>query len=160
MFLTLGLLVFPSRLPAVFGIGLLSALWLMLVARPVSVFTSLMLSRFGWRDKTFLSWAGLRGAVPIILATYPLLAGIPQAELFFDIVFFVVLTSVLLQGTSLPFVARWLRVDVPMAPRRVYPLEYSRVGGLRSELRDLPRSAGIGIRTARPSSSLGCRPHS
>ena len=137
MFLTLGLLVFPSRLPAVFGIGLLSALWLMLVARPVSVFTSLMLSRFGWRDKTFLSWAGLRGAVPIILATYPLLAGIPQAELFFDIVFFVVLTSVLLQGTSLPFVARWLRVDVPMAPRRVYPLEYSRVGGLKSELRDL-----------------------
>jgi len=147
MFLTLGLLVFPSRLPAVFGIGLLSAIWLMLVARPVSVFASLTLSRFDWRDKTFLSWAGLRGAVPIVLATYPLIAGIPQAELFFDIVFFVVLTSVLLQGTSLPFVARWLRVDTPPLPRRVYPLEYSPVGGLKSELRDLlipPESDFVG----------------
>lgn len=137
MFLTLGLLVFPSRLPAVFGIGLLSAVWLMLIARPVSVFASLALSRFDWRDKTFLSWAGLRGAVPIILATYPLLAGIPHADLFFDIVFFVVLTSVLLQGTSLPFVARWLRVDTPAVPQRVYPIEYSPDSGLKSELRDL-----------------------
>ena len=147
MFLTLGLLVFPSRLPAVFGIGLVSAVWLMFVARPVSVFASLVLSRFNWREKTFLSWAGLRGAVPIILATYPLLAGIPQADLFFDIVFFVVLTSVLLQGTSLPFAARWLRVDAPMLPKRVYPIEYSPGAGLKSELRDLfipPESGFVG----------------
>ena len=137
MFLTLGLLVFPSRLPAVFGIGLLSAMWLMFVARPVSVFISLAFSRFGWRQKAFLSWVGLRGAVPIILATYPLLAGIPQSDLFFDIVFFVVLTSVLLQGVSLPFAARWLRVDAPLPPRRVYPIEYSPMAGLKSELREL-----------------------
>jgi len=138
MFLALGLLVFPSRLVPVMGIGLLIAACLMFVARPVSVFLGLLPSALGWREKTFVSWVGLRGAAPIILATFPLLAGVPQADLIFNVVFFVVLTSVLLQGTSLPLAARWLRTDAPAAPRRAYPIEYTPVGGFRSELKELP----------------------
>jgi cell volume regulation protein A len=67
------------------------------------------------REKAFVSWAGLRGAVPIVLATYPLLAGLPNAQIIFDIVFFSVLASVLLQGTTIPLVARWLHVSAPSA---------------------------------------------
>ncbi|HNS50852.1 MAG TPA: potassium/proton antiporter [Anaerolineae bacterium] len=142
MFLALGLLVFPSRIVPVAGAGLAIAACLMLVARPIAVFATLLLSRLSWREKAFISWVGLRGAVPVILATYPLLAGIPQAELLFNAVFFVVLTSVLLQGTSLPLVARWLKVDAPVAPRRVYPIEYTPMSGLSSELKELPVPPG------------------
>lgn len=138
MFLTLGLLVFPSRLASVIGVGMLIAVCLIFVARPLGAFVSLAFSSFTLREKTFISWVGLRGAVPIILATYPLLARIPQADLIFNIVFFVVLTSVLLQGTSIAPVARWLRVDAPIAPKRIYPLEFRPVKGLKSELKELP----------------------
>ena len=120
MFLTLGLLVFPSRLVPIIGVGLLIAGWLMFVARPISIFMGLMPSALNWREKTFISWVGLRGAAPIILATFPLLAGLQQANLIFNVVFFVVLTSVLLQGTSIPLIARWLKVDAPAIPKRVY----------------------------------------
>ena len=137
MFLTLGLLVFPSRLFPVVGAGLLIAGCLMFIARPISVFACLLPSSLNWREKTFISWVGLRGAVPIILATFPLLARIPQADLIFNIIFFVVLTSVLLQGTSIPLLARWLRVDAPVIPKRIYPIEYTPIGGLKSELREL-----------------------
>jgi len=113
MFLTLGLLVFPSRLLAIIGAGLLMTLFLTFVARPVSVFASLLFARMTLREKAFVSWAGLRGAVPIVLATFPLLAGVPNAQVIFDIVFFTVLASVLLQGTTIPLVARWLRVTAP-----------------------------------------------
>lgn len=138
MFLTLGLLVFPSRLVPIIGIGLLVAGCLMFVARPVSVFVGLLPGALSWREKTLISWVGLRGAAPIILATFPLLAGLEQAGLIFNVVFFVVLTSVLLQGTSIPLVARWLRVDAPAIPKRVYPIEYTPMGGLKSELKELP----------------------
>lgn len=138
MFLTLGLLVFPSRLVPVIGIGLLIAGCLMFIARPVSIFVGLLLSTLNWREKAFLSWVGLRGAVPIILATFPLLARIPQADLIFNVIFFVVLTSVLLQGTSIPLMARWLGVDAPAVPKRVYPIEYTPMGGLKSDLKELP----------------------
>jgi cell volume regulation protein A len=138
MFLTLGLLVFPSRLVPIMGIGLLIAGCLMIIARPVSIFLGLLPSALNWREKTFASWVGLRGAVPIILATFPLLAGLQQADLIFNVIFFVVLTSVLLQGTSLPLVARWLGVDAPAIPKRVYPIEYTPMGGLKSELKELP----------------------
>lgn len=138
MFLALGLLVFPSRIVPVAGAGLAIAACLVFLARPISVFVTLLPSRLSWREKAFISWVGLRGAVPVILATYPLLAGIPQAELLFNAVFFVVLTSVLLQGTSLPLVARWLKVEAPALPKRVYPIEYTRMSGLRSELEELP----------------------
>jgi len=142
MFLTLGLLVFPSQLLPVIGVGILIALWLMFVARPLAVFASLIGSKMAAREKTLISWVGLRGAVPIILATYPRVAGLPSAPLIFNIVFFVVLASVLLQGTTIPRVARWLRVEAPLAPKRSFPLEYTPVNGLKSELRELIIPAG------------------
>lgn len=129
MFLTLGLLVFPSHIVPVIGTGLLTSVFLMFVARPVSVFLSLSFSPLTWKEKTLVSWVGLRGAVPIILATFPLLAGLPHAELIFNVVFFIVLTSALLQGWSIPAVARFLRLDAPVEPKRRYPLEFSPVEG-------------------------------
>ena len=133
MFLVLGLLVFPSRLVPVAGVGLAASLFLMLVARPASVFLTLAFARTGWREKTMISWVGLRGAAPIILATFPLLAGVPQAEMIFNLVFFIVITSVLLQGTTLPRVAKWLGVDAPLALRRHYPIEFVQLGGFRTK---------------------------
>jgi len=119
LFLTLGLLVFPSRLAPVILPGFMLALALVFIARPVAVFISLLPFRFKFRELLFLSWVGLRGAVPIVLATYPLAAGIKNADLIFNIVFFVVLVSVLLQGTLLPTMARFFRVisDTPPRPK-------------------------------------------
>ncbi|MGH7256266.1 MAG: potassium/proton antiporter [Nitrospirales bacterium] len=111
MFLTLGLQVFPSRLVPIFELGLVFSAFLMLVARPLSVLLALLWTRMRLRELVFVGWVGLRGAVPIILATFPLLAGVPLADHIFHLVFFIVLTSVLLQGTSLPVVARWLGLD-------------------------------------------------
>ncbi|NDK56450.1 potassium/proton antiporter [Pontibacter fetidus] len=108
MFLTLGLLVFPSHMVPVIGLGLLISIFLMLVARPVSVFISLLFSNNTLPDKLYISWVGLRGAVPIVFATYPMLAGVQKSEMIFNIVFFIVLTSVILQGTTLTIVAQWL----------------------------------------------------
>jgi potassium/hydrogen antiporter len=142
MFLTLGLLVFPSRLIEVAVPGLLLALALIFVARPLGVLVSMLGSSFSWRKRTFISWVGLRGATPIILATFPLLAGIPQSDLIFHMIFFVVLTSVLLQGTSIPIVARWLKVDAPSTSRRLYPIEYNKFGGITSELQEMPIPPG------------------
>ncbi|MFZ5939678.1 MAG: potassium/proton antiporter [Bacteroidota bacterium] len=110
LFLTLGLLVFPSHVFPVIGIGLLISVFLILVARPVSVLLSTLPFRTGLREKLYLSWAGLRGAVPIVFATYPLLAGVEKADMIFNVVFFISLTSVMLQGTTLNLFARWLKV--------------------------------------------------
>lgn len=137
MFLTLGLLVFPSRLPPIMGAGLLTAAFLMFVARPVAVFVALLPVRMALREKLMVAWVGLRGAVPIILATFPLLARVPQADLFFNLVFFIVLTSVLLQGTSIPFIARWLRVDAPFKRKFHSPLEFVPTVSVNSELAEL-----------------------
>lgn len=119
MFLTLGLLVFPSQLPAVAGPAIAAALVLMFVARPIAVFVCLAFSRFTWREKLLVSWVGLRGSVPIILATFPLLAGVPKAETIFNHVFFIVVVSVLLQGTSITLVARWLGLQAPPSRPRM-----------------------------------------
>jgi cell volume regulation protein A len=124
MFLTLGLLVFPSRLVPVISIGFLVAFFLMFIARPISVFLSLTFWKVGLPQRLMISWVGLRGAVPIVLATFPLVAGLTNADLYFNVVFFIVLTSVLLQGTSLPLVAKWLDLKAPHAARREYPLEF------------------------------------
>ena len=113
LFLTLGLLVFPSRVWAVAGSGLLISAFLILVARPIGVFGTLLFFRTDRRSKIFLSWVGLRGAVPIVFATYPLIAGLPESDLIFNLVFFIAVSSVLVQGTMLPVVARWLRLTVP-----------------------------------------------
>jgi cell volume regulation protein A len=88
-----------------------------------------------------VSWVGLRGAVPIVLATFPLLAGLPKSEIIFDLVFFIVLTSILLQGTSLPLFARWLKVESPVQ-QKVNPLELDQLEGLDSELVDVDVPAG------------------
>ncbi len=111
VFLTLGLLVFPSQLPDVAWHGLLIALWLIFIARPSGIFLSLIFSKFTIQEKAFISWVGLRGAVPIVLATYPFLEGLENAPLIFNTVFFIVLLSILVQGTTLPWMARFLKVE-------------------------------------------------
>ncbi|HAM11142.1 MAG TPA: potassium/proton antiporter [Bacteroidales bacterium] len=113
LFLTLGLLVFPSRILPIIGIGLIISLFLILVARPVSVFLSLGFFKIQNRSKHFISWVGLRGAVPIVFATYPLLVGADKAQVIFDIVFFISVTSVIIQGTTLPFIAKRLHLTLP-----------------------------------------------
>ncbi len=123
MFLVLGLLVFPSRLPEVALLGLLVAAVLVLVARPLAVFLTFARSRLTRNEKLLVSWVGLRGAVPIILATFPLVEGVPQADIIFDVVFFAVVVSVLVQGTTIPAVAKRLGVASPLAPERAYPIE-------------------------------------
>jgi len=122
MFLALGLLVFPSELIPVIGVGLLISIFLIIIARPVSVMLCLIKTEFSFREKLMISWVGLRGAVPIILATFPLLAGIANASTIFNIVFFVVLTSSLVQGSSLTLVSKWLKVQRPLTPKQARTL--------------------------------------
>lgn len=113
MFLMLGLLVTPSALMPVALDALLIAGVLILFARPLAVWLSLLPFRFPWREQAFIAWVGLRGAVPVILALFPLLAGLDQAGSFFNIVFFVVLISLVVQGWTVAPVARLLRLEVP-----------------------------------------------
>lgn len=125
MFLLLGLLVTPSELLGpVLVVAVIVAFFLMLVARPLAVLVCLLPFDFGWREQSFIAWTGLRGAVPIVLAVFPLLAGIEGARWLFNITFVVVLTSLLLQGTSMGRMARWLSVYLPPAadPRQAVPL--------------------------------------
>jgi cell volume regulation protein A len=113
MFLTLGLLVSPSRLMSVAGVATLGAAFLILVARPVAVFLSLCWAGLSLRELILISWMGLRGAAPIILATFPLVAGVERASVMFDLVFFVVLGSVLVQGVTVAPIARWIGLQIP-----------------------------------------------
>ncbi|HNQ27568.1 MAG TPA: potassium/proton antiporter [Aquaticitalea sp.] len=119
LFLTLGLLVFPSEVWAVTGIGMLISLALIFLARPIGVFLSLLPFKMKLRRRFYISWVGLRGAVPIVFATYPLLAGIEKANMIFNIVFFISVTSVILQGTTLSVVAKWLHVALPQKVKRI-----------------------------------------
>lgn len=117
MFLSLGLLVNPHELLPVTHIGLGIGIFMIVIARPVSVFLSLLpYKNFSWQARLYISWVGLRGAVPIIFATYPLLAGIEHAQWFFNIVFFITILSLLVQGTTVTYVARLLHlIDKPEA---------------------------------------------
>jgi cell volume regulation protein A len=117
LFLVLGLLVFPSSLPGIAFDGVLLALFLMLVARPLSVLISAPTRIFDWKERAFISWVGLRGAAPILLATLPWSAGLERAEYLFNLVFFVVVLSVLVQGTSIAWLARKLGLVEPLHER-------------------------------------------
>jgi cell volume regulation protein A len=137
LFLTLGLLVFPSHILPVIVTGLLISAFLIFVARPLSTFISLLPYKENKRNIAFISWVGLRGAVPIVFATYPLLAGIDKAGMIFNIVFFVSLTSVLIQGTTLPAMAKWLRVAVPGEDRENTPPDIELSSRLKSEMMEI-----------------------
>ena len=114
LFLTLGLLVNPSEMAGVSLMALAIGLFIMFVSRPISVIICLLpYPKIPWRAKTFLSWVGLRGAVPIIFATYPLINNIEGADIIFNIVFFITLISLLVQGTTISFIARKLNLDLP-----------------------------------------------
>ncbi len=149
MFLALGLLVFPSKLLDVIAIGFALSAFLVFIARPLSVFISLAFSKFKWNEKAFISWVGLKGAVPIILATFPLMANVPNADMIFSVVFFIVLTSVLVQGWSLSPVARFFKVDTPFKKKKNYPIEFEPVEGTNTELIDLfvPFNADVAGKT-------------
>lgn len=123
MFVLLGLLSFPSRLAAVAGPALLVAGVLVVVARPLAVSACLFPFGFSPREIAFVAWGGLKGAVPIILATYPLLLGVPDAEVMFDVVFFVVFVSAVTQGWTLPAAARLLGLQRPPVPEPAGTLE-------------------------------------
>lgn len=133
LFLTLGLLVFPSQITPYIGIGLIISLFLIFIARPMSVFLSLLFFKMKMRRRLYISWVGLRGAVPIVFATYPLLAGIEKANMIFNIVFFISVTSVLLQGTTLSIIAKWLHVALPEEEKPIRDNE--------RYILDLPKSA-------------------
>ena len=133
LFLTLGLLVFPSQIVPYIGIGLLISLFLIIVARPLAVFISLMFFKMKLRRRVYISWVGLRGAVPIVFATYPLLAGIEKANMMFNIVFFISVTSILIQGTTLSIVAKWLKVGIPEKAKKITEIDQL--------ILDLPKSS-------------------
>lgn len=137
MFLTLGLLVFPSHLFPIAWIGLLISAFLMLIARPLSVFILLHFGGMSLRENAMISWVGLRGAVPIILATIPLLSGLPNADTIFNIVFFIVITSVLLQGTSIASLAKLLHVDASIVPEPEYLTKCDIQADLKGKLKEL-----------------------
>lgn len=119
MFLILGLLVTPSALLPSAPAAMLIALLLIFVARPIAVVISLVAFRFSWKEQLYIAWVGLRGAVPIILALFPLLADLENANIYFNIAFFVVLVSLLVQGWSVAPVARLLKLEVPQGPEPV-----------------------------------------
>ena len=122
MFVLLGLLAWPQRLWDTLGPAIAIAFVLMFVARPLAVIICLAPFRFQWREKLFISWVGLRGAVAIFLASIPLLVGLPKSYIYFDVAFVVVLISLLLQGWTIGFAARRLHVALPRtdtAPRRI-----------------------------------------
>ena len=135
MFLVLGLLVTPKEVAKadVISVGMLISFCLMFIARPVATFICMAFSKFNWREKVFVSWTGLRGAVPIILATYPLTEGHPQAKYIFNVIFFVVLSSVLLQGKTLAQLAKLLGLDAVVREAKTYPLAFDRTPGSGTE---------------------------
>ncbi|SMB79113.1 potassium/proton antiporter [Deinococcus hopiensis] len=149
MFLLLGLLVFPSQVVGIAGPALLISLFLMFVARPVAVFVSLALTRMPVQHRGMVAWVGLRGAVPIILATFPLLEHLPGSQTIFNVAFFIMLTSLLIQGTTLPSVARWLRVEEQASGPNTQRLLFTPTGAGKNDLVEVvvpPQSRVVGQR--------------
>jgi potassium/hydrogen antiporter len=133
LFVLLGLLASPKRLPDAVLPALAVGAALLLLARPLSVLVSASPFRMPWREQAFVSWAGLRGAVPIVLATIPVTAGVPGSTRLFDIVFLLVVIFTLVQGTPLPWLARWLDVASPIEPREV-AVESAPLGDVAADL--------------------------
>jgi len=151
MFIILGLLSFPSRLISVASPALLIGAVLIFIARPLAVSLSLLPFRMKLNEITFLSWVGLKGAVPITLATFPLMLGTPQASLLFDVVFFIVVLSAIVQGCTLPVVARWLGLSIPPVVPPSVTLEISSLRDVEGEVvdyavTDMSRAAGRSVR--------------
>jgi len=149
LFILLGLLVSPPGLPGVVLPALLIGCVLTLLARPLSVIASVTPFRWGWRDQAFLSWAGLRGAVPIVFATIPLAEGVPNAAWIFNVVFVLVVIFTLLQASTLPAAARWLGVAAPDEPTEVRvetaPLERMRADMLQLDIPLGSHLAGVHV---------------
>lgn len=129
MFLSLGLLVNPSELLPIAAVGLLIGVFMILIGRPLSVFLSLLpFKKLSFKARIFTSWVGLRGAVPIIFATYPWIYNVPQAKMIFNIVFFITILSLVVQGTSVSSMAQWLKLSLPAPPKRTlkeFDVEFS-----------------------------------
>ncbi|KRR05783.1 potassium/proton antiporter [Bradyrhizobium valentinum] len=138
MFVLLGLLASPQRLLDSVGPAMIVALVLMLAARPLAVLLCLAPFRFNWREKVFIAWTGLRGAVAIFLASIPMLVGLSKAYLYFDVAFVVVVISLLLQGWTLAPAARWLHVALPRADRGPRRVELDLPGQLEQQLVGYP----------------------
>jgi len=147
LFVLLGLLASPDRLVSVLVPALIVGLVLVFVARPLSVLVSATPFRVGWRDQAFLSWAGLRGAVPIVLATIPLSAGVPGAAMLFDAVFVLVVIFTLVQAGTLPRAAAWLGVTAPAEATELSvetaPLERMRADLLQVDIPPGSRLSGV-----------------
>jgi len=134
MFLMLGMLVTPMHLLPHAGSALLIGLALIFIARPAAVMVCLLPFRFSWREQAFVAWVGLRGAVPIILALFPWMAGLENWQTYFNLAFFVVLVSLLLQGWTIAPLARLLRLEVPSRSGRMQRIELGMPGQEEYEL--------------------------
>lgn len=131
MFLTLGLLISPSQLLQVARPGIYISAFIIIFARPISVFLSLAFSKLSFQEKALVSWVGLRGSVPIVMATYPLVAGIDQADYIFNVVFFIALSSLIIQGMSIPIISKALKVDDPFGQTKQ---DYSSIRGFLKDI--------------------------
>ncbi|MDZ5712545.1 potassium/proton antiporter [Jeotgalibacillus haloalkalitolerans] len=136
MFIILGLLVFPGELFSVNIVisGLILSVILIFIARPIAVFLSVAGMKYKMKERIFISWAGLRGAVPIVLATFPVVAGLENGQLFFNVVFFIVLTSTLLQGSTISYVAKKLDLVGPKKDTPHHSLELISIGKANAEM--------------------------
>jgi cell volume regulation protein A len=148
LFVLLGLLASPSRLPGALGAAIVVGLVLLFLARPISVAVSLSWFRVGAREQAFLSWAGLRGALPIVLATIPLSEAVPGATGLFDVVFVLVVVFTLVQGTAVGRVGRWLGMAAPIEEATELPVETAPLERMRADLLQLEvpaRSRLVGV---------------
>lgn len=137
MFILLGLLVFPEQLLAVFWQGILLSVILMFIARPIAVFICMVFMKYNLKEQLFISWSGLKGAVPIVLATYPIVAGVENSGLIFNVVFFVVLISALIQGSTLSWLATKLGLTGKQNRDMMPSMELITLGTTDSEIMEV-----------------------
>ncbi|WP_429370179.1 potassium/proton antiporter [Paenibacillus sp. DS2015] len=145
MFVLLGLLVFPQQLPGIIWKSLMLSFILMVVARPMGVYLSTLFTKYSFKEKLLISWAGLRGAVPIVLATYPLMAQLEHGHLFFNVVFFVVLTSAIIQGATISPLAERLGLAGEVKPSNPSLLELTALGKTKSEINHIEVNSSMAI---------------